>query len=145
VRLHAPPLMPDSPIVFPAGGRVLWHRVDTVASRQYRWTGSYRRLHWQATWPPVACIRVHLPLVREAGPNFAVGCTLALDGAEQPVRLVRGDITAEFDVAGKTRGTIQLTTPEPIHKPAEAGRAVGVAIATAQDLVAQPVADSVPA
>jgi hypothetical protein len=72
--------------------------------------------------------------VREARPDFAAESSIALDGIRQPVKIVRGELTAEFEVLGRTSGTIQLTTPAPVQGTSETkGRSIGLAVATAQD------------
>ena len=127
VRLSAPHA-PRTAIVEPADERVLWHRLESGKAGPFRWTGEHRLFQWRANWPPVRRIRVHLPLVREVTHGFAAACTLSLDGEVAEVALVRGDLTAEFDVADKRQGLIELRTPAAVRAPAEAGRAVGIAV-----------------
>jgi 2-polyprenyl-6-hydroxyphenyl methylase/3-demethylubiquinone-9 3-methyltransferase len=128
LRLSAPVILPFMTIVSPEN-RVVWHRTETCRGRRIRWTGSHRRLQWRAKWPPVSRIRVHVPVVQEAALSFAHSCRLLLDGIEAPVKLIRGDLTSEFDVLEKICGNIELITPEPINVAGEVGRTVGLAIA----------------
>lgn len=133
VRVHAPTAMPDSLISFTDRKTVWWHPMKTEEARQFRWTGG-KLLQWQAKWPEVACLRVHVPLVSEIRANYAAACKLALDGVVRPVRMVRGEMTAEFDVTGKTAGRIELRTPPPVETTEGSPEcAKGIAIATAND------------
>lgn len=142
LRLHAPSALADVPITFPRPHTVVWHRTETASARQFRWTGS-TRMEWRATWPEVARLRVHIPMLREARVGFASECRLVLDEVEQPVKLVRGEMTAEFDVFGRTGGTIELRTPAAVVGSREgAGRAIGIAVATARDPIWPEEAES---
>ena len=128
LRVRAPVVHPTATIVSPDGNRVIWYGTETLRGSQIRWTGSYRRLQWSAEWSPVSRIRIHVPVFREVVPGFAERCKLSLNSVEVPVRLIRGDLAAEFDVLGTTRGDIQLCTPEPVRSSSAAGRALGLAI-----------------
>jgi 2-polyprenyl-6-hydroxyphenyl methylase/3-demethylubiquinone-9 3-methyltransferase len=112
-RLFAPSTLPDSAIAFPAPRDIWWHKVESDEVTRFRWTGPARAA-WRVKWQDVARLQVRVPYVAETQPDFAAGCSLTLDGVAQPTRLSRNEVTAEFDVEGRTHGTVQLHTPEPI-------------------------------
>ena len=128
IRLFAPQRMPNMPILSPDQRSVAWHQCETLGGRCVRYTGAYRHLHWRARWAPVDRIRVHVPFLREPEDGFAAGCTIFLDDRESQIRLVRGDLAAEFEVQGITAGQIELVTPEPVVSYRTAGREVGIAV-----------------
>ena len=127
LRLFAPSVLPDSMIVSHDKTLVAWHPITWSGGRRVRWTGDFRCLTWRARWTPVSRLRVHIPLVEAASPALAAACAISLDGVEKPVQMVRGDLTAEFEVEGKTQGSVMLITPAPL--PLSNGSSGGVAIA----------------
>lgn len=114
LRLLAPRFRGDAAITFPSADSVWWHPLDGSGSR--RWTGPAAPL-WRAEWPPVSVLRVRVPVVGEAWRGCAAASRIALDDTDGDTRLDRGELVADFDVAGRLGGVVRL---HPAAAPAEA-------------------------
>ena len=139
IRLFAPETMPEAAILSSDRRSVLWHRSEVLDGRSVRYTGNHRSVRWRAKWAPVRRIRVHIPFLGQAEDGFAASCHILLDRRQGDARLVRGDLTAEFDVEGRTSGEIELVTPEPVISHHTGGRSVGIAIPVAAGSTSVPL------
>jgi SAM-dependent methyltransferase len=112
LRLLAPAVPSSQAITFPSPDDILWHPVEDDGIWRFRWTGA-RTTWWEARWGAVDAVQVRVPVLRGVEPGFAEHCALELLGTRKPARLDRGELVADFSVAGVPNGAIALHMPSP--------------------------------
>jgi 2-polyprenyl-6-hydroxyphenyl methylase/3-demethylubiquinone-9 3-methyltransferase len=112
LRLLAPAEVASHPIAFPTSNDVFWEPMQDDGVWQHR-KAVGDVLLWDGFWPPVSRLQIRVPVLRESRPGLALRCEIALNSRREKVWMDRGEMIAEFDVAGCTSGQIALYMPEP--------------------------------
>ena len=142
LRLFAPTACGDASIAFPSPTDVLWHPAENDGTWSYRWTGT-GSVPWDARWGEIESVQIRIPIVREVNPGSAAGCELEVGAERKPVRLDRGEMVAEFDVAGRTGGQVVLhLAPMDKGKPGRPPFGVAVLLTQAPQLPANALVPS---
>lgn len=121
LRLYAPATRPADTILFRGREGAVWHPVeDDDGRRRFRWTGA-ATLSWEAAWPRTGRLQVRIPVLHEVRAGFADSAEIEMNGVRRKAELDAGDLTAEFDVAGRSGGTVVLHTRTPMPPTDQSG------------------------
>jgi len=128
LRIGGPPIRMIK-LLAPAGdveqttrGTAIWHSVERSPMTNFRWTAA-NRIEWTVPRRDIApCrARIFIPVLIEATPGFAAGCSILLGGHSHPVRRTVAGLGAEVMLPDGWDGKLVLATPE-LKSPAELGR-----------------------